>query len=109
MTGRPKTGTGGHSIRLSESNRSSHRLLIGKELWRAIGSPQRVSLSRQGRALHIAPTSDDGDGTYRVTGGALSQPRISIGKDICREELRIFAPAIYEQVQVRGGELVILL
>lgn len=108
MTGRPKPGTGGHTVRLSESNRSSNRLLIGKELWRAIGSPARVSLSRAGRELHIAATTDDGDGTYAVSGGILSQPRISIGKDVCRTALRIFAPAVYATAQVRDGLLVVL-
>jgi hypothetical protein len=107
MTGRPKTGTGGHSVRLSQSNQSSNRLLIGKELWRAIGSPARVSISRHGRALHIEPTTDTDAGTYTVTGGVLTQPRISIGKDVCREELRLFAPAVYEHVQLRDGVIVV--
>lgn len=106
--GRPATGTGGHAITLRESNKTSNRIVIGKELWRAIGSPRRVTISRRGGAIHIAPTTSTERGvSYAVSGPPSTAPRVSIGIQVCTDDLKIFAPARYEAVEVRRGEIVV--
>jgi len=106
--GRPPIGTGGHTVSLRESNRGSHRLTIGKELWRAIGSPARVAIDRRGNALHIVPTDREEPGTYAISGASNSIPSISIGVRICREDLQILPPDTWEQCHVRRGEIIVL-
>ena len=107
-TGRPVTGTGGRAVSLRESNKTSNRLTIGKELWRTIGSPKRVTIVRRGNALYIAPTmSTERGASYAVSGPPASAPRISIGIQVCTDELKIFAPARYETAEVRRGEIVV--
>lgn len=107
-TGRPATGTGGHTIALAESNKTSNRLTIGKELWRAIGSPKRVAINRRGAALYITPTTSTERGaSYAVSGPPASAPRISIGVSVCADDLKVFAPAKYEAVEIRPGAIVV--
>ena len=112
--GRPPRGTGAHTIFVGESNRSSWRLVIGKELWRAIGSPRRVTLERRGMALHIAPLDEqeldeDEPIGYAVSGGGpLSAARISIGRLVAHGEYGL-TQRLYELCQVRGGEIVVFL
>jgi len=106
--GRPPLGTGGHLVSIRESNKGSHRITIGKELWRAIGSPDRVAIERRGNALHIAPTDSEGSGTHAISGASGSIPSISIGTRICRDELRIMPPDTWKQCHVRRGEIIVL-
>lgn len=112
--GRPPTGTGAHHITVSESNKGSWQLIIGKELWRAIGKPARVILERRGTSLHIIPVDpdladpDEPEG-YAVSGGdSHSAARISIGKRVAREEYGL-GVGVCEGCAVEGGGIVVRL
>jgi hypothetical protein len=81
----------------------SWQLFIGLAIYREIGSPARISLIRRGNVLHIAPTTDEGAGTYTVVRGG-GMHRVSVGRHICTDELGLFG-GTNRQCRVENGEI----
>ena len=81
----------------------SWQIFIGVELDRGIGSPARISIIRRGNIVHIAPTTNDGVGTYTVI-RAGGMARINVGKHICMDELILFG-GTNRQCRVENGEV----
>jgi hypothetical protein len=103
---RPATGTGGTDVAvLDQRNAGSLKLCIGKELWRAIGSPARVALAMAAGGLTIAPTRATGPGTYALTGPPGGVPSCNIGRRRARETFGL-APGRYPATIVAGALLV---
>lgn len=103
---RPAYGTGGFHVRIKAQVGSGWQVFIARELWRAIGSPRRVAITRRGNVLHLAPTTEDDAGTYALSSGAWSMPRCSVGPRIVQEEWRLTA-GYYDQCRVAHGEIIV--
>lgn len=82
-TGRPATGTGGRgAVVLAQHGHGSVKLILGKEIWRALGSPRRVALSATRRGVCVRATADDGPGTWSLGGARNTAPACNIGRAV---------------------------